>query len=69
MEKNTRKQAEIKYKDNAYENTIPYTQIRIHCFYVSGEYTEDYTPELLEKEILTMYLKCSGNLPQANNEL
>jgi hypothetical protein len=36
---------------------------------VSENHREDYTPELLEKEILTKFLKSSGDLPPANNEL
>ena len=44
-------------------------ELKIHCFHVSDNHREYYTPELLEKEILTKYLKSSGNLPPANNEL
>ena len=63
------KQSKIKYQDNAYSKTIPYSELKIHCFHVSDNHREYYTPELLEKEILTKYLKSSGNLPPANNEL
>lgn len=68
-ESNLDKQSKIKYKDNAYNKTIPYPELIIHCFHVSDDHREFYTPELLEKEILTKYLKSSGNLPPANNEL
>ena len=67
--KNGREQSKIKYQDNAYEKKIPYSEIKIHCFHVSDNHRDYYTPELLEKEILTKYLKSSGNLPPANNEL
>ena len=63
------KQSKIKLQDNAYNKTIPYSEIKVHCFHVSDNHREYYTPELLEKEILTKYLKSSGNLPPANNEL
>ena len=63
------KQSKIKYQDNAYSKTITYSEIKVHCFHVSDNHREYYTPELLEKEILTKYLKSSGNLPPANNEL
>ena len=67
--KNGSEQSKIKYQDNAYEKTIPYSELKIHCFHVSDNHRDYYTPELLEKEILTKYLKSSGNLPPANNEL
>ena len=69
LESNVDKQSKIKYQDNAYSKTIPYSGLKIHCFHVSDNHREYYTPELLEKEILTKYLKSSGNLPPANNEL
>jgi len=69
LESNVVKQSKIKYQDNAYRKTIPYSELKIHCFHVSDNHREYYTPELLEKEILTKYLKSSGNLPPANNEL
>lgn len=68
LEKNSSKQQKIQYQDNAYRNTIPYREILIHCFLISEDHKE-YTPELLEKLILTKYLKSSDNLPPANNEL
>lgn len=68
-ESTVKKQSKIKYEVNAYNVSICYTKLKIHCFHISDSYREDYTPELLEKEILTMYLKRSGNLPPANNEL
>ena len=69
LESNLDKQSKIKYEENAYMKTIPYSELKIHCFHVSDNHREYYTPELLEKEILTKYLKSSGNLPPANNEL
>jgi hypothetical protein len=68
-ESSVAKQSKIKYQDNAYNKTIPYSEIKVHCFHVSDNHREYYTPELLEKEILTKYLKSSGNLPLANNVL
>jgi hypothetical protein len=68
LEKNGAEQSKIKYLDNAYKTTILYSELKIHCFLISENH-RDYTPELLEKEILTKYLKSSGNLPPANNEL
>ena len=67
--KNGEEQSKIKYQHHAYEKRIPYLELKIHCFHVSDNHQEYYTPELLEKEILTKYLKSSGNLPPANNEL
>jgi len=67
--KNSEEQSKIKYQHDAYEERIPYLKLKIHCFHVSDNHREYYTPELLEKEILTKYLKSSGNLPPANNEL
>ena len=67
--KNGGEQSKIKYQHNAYEVGICYSKLKIHCFHVSDNQKENYTPELLEKEILTKYLKSSGNLPPANNEL
>lgn len=69
LEKSVGKQLKIKYQENAYRKTISYSELKIHCFHVSDNHREYYTPELLEKEILTKYLKSSGNLPPANNEL
>ena len=69
LESNAKKQSVIKHQDNAYTKTIPYSELKVHCFHVSDNHREYYTPELLEKEILTKYLKSSGNLPPANNEL
>ena len=67
--KNGGEQSKIKYQHNAYEVGICYSKLKIHCFHVSGNQKENYTPQLLEKEILTKYLKSIGNLPPANNEL
>ena len=67
--KNGSEQSKIKYQHDAYEESICYSELKIHCFHISDNHMEYYTPELLEKEILTKYLKSSGNLPPANNEL
>ena len=67
--KNGSEQSKIKHQEDAYNQTIPYSELKIHCFHISDNHMEYYTPELLEKEILTKYLKSSGNLPPANNEL
>ena len=67
--KNSKEQSKIKYQQDAYEESICYSKLKIHCFHVSENHREDYTPELLEKEILTKFLKSSGDLPPANNEL
>ena len=68
-ESTAKKQSKIKYQDNAYNKSISYSMLKIHCFHVKNNHREYYTPELLEKEILTKFLKTSGNLPPANNEL
>jgi hypothetical protein len=67
--KNGGEQSKIKYQYDAYEEKICYSDLKINCFHISDNHREYYTPELLEKEILTKYLKSSGNLPPANNEL
>lgn len=67
--KDTQKeQGKSKYDPDAYDISIKYSELTIHCFLIS-EYDDIYTPELLEKIILTKYLKYSGDLPPANNEL
>ena len=68
IEKSVSKQREIMYEKRAYREALSYLDIRIHCFVISHDH-DTYTPELLEKEILTRYLKASGDLPPANNEL
>jgi len=67
--KNGSEQSKIKYKEDSYKVRISYSELKIHCFHISDNFREIYTPELLEKEILTKYLKSSGKLPPANNEL
>jgi len=62
-------QSKIKYEVNAYNKKISYSELKIHCFHISDNPRDYYTPELLEKEILTKFLKCTGNLPPANNSL
>ena len=68
-ESTVKKQSKRKYEVKAYKVSVSYSELKIHCFHVSDNHREYYTPELLEKEILTKYLKSSGNLPPANNEL
>jgi len=68
-ESTVKKQSKRKYEVKAYKVSVSYSELKIHCFHVSDNHREYYTPELLEKEILTKYLKGSGNLPPANNEL
>ena len=67
-ESTVKEQSKRKYEVEAYKVSISYSELKIHCFHISDNH-RDYTPELLEKKILTMYLKSSGNLPPANNEL
>ena len=66
--KKVSEQGKIKYRQDAYEKRISYSLLKIHCFHISKDHRE-YTPELLEKEILTKYFKSFGNLPPANNEI
>ena len=68
-ESTVKKQSKRKYEVKAYKVSVSYSEWKIHCFHVSDNHREYYTPELLEKVILTKYLKSSGNLPPANNEL
>ena len=63
-----KEQGRRKYELDAYRETIEYSKLTIHCFLISANHN-DYTPELLEKEMLTKYLKYTGTLPLANNEL
>ena len=63
-----KEQGRRKYEPDAYRETIEYSKLTIHCFLISANHN-DYTPELLEKEMLTKYLKYTGTLPLANNEL
>ena len=66
--KNVNQQYKIRYDNKSYHSTIKYSDLTIHCFLIS-EHNEKYTPELLEKQLLTLYLKEFGDLPPANNEL
>lgn len=68
LKKNTSEQSRIKYEDNAYTNSLAYTDIEIHCFCINSDH-DFYSPALLESELLTAYLKNKGNLPPANNSL
>jgi len=61
-------QSKVKFDSDSYRESIPYRSLRIHCFEVDGKNSE-YSPILLESEILTRYLKTFGDLPIANNSL
>lgn len=65
--KKTDAQAKIKYDADAYRFCIPYSELEIHCFKVDQD-NENYTPTLLEAQILCYYLKSYNKLPTANNE-
>ena len=58
-ESTVKKQSKRKYEVKAYKVSVSYSELKIHCFHVSDNHREYYTPELLEKEILTKYLKSS----------
>lgn len=64
----TSKQAVIKFDTDAYQNSIPYSSLEIHCFHINEEH-QIYTPTLFETLLLTKYLKTYGSLPPANNSL
>lgn len=61
-------QRKIMRDDNAYNFSIPYSSLRVDCFIID-ESDPEYSPALLEAELLTKYLKCMGDLPVANNSL
>ena len=42
--KNSKEQSKIKYQQDAYEESICYSKLKIHCFHVSENHREDYTP-------------------------
>ena len=67
-ETKTSLQGQIKYDFDAYQVSIHYKKIEIHCFHINSNNFE-YTPVLLESLLLTKYLKITGNLPPANNSL
>lgn len=64
----TTEQGKIKYEAHAYAHSLKYESLKIDCFIVDSNHPK-YSPTLLEAEILTKYLKTSGDLPQANNAL
>jgi len=66
-EKNTDKQAKIKFQEDAYRFNISYSNIEIHCFKIESNH-EIYTPTFLEAELLANYIKSYKRLPKANNE-
>lgn len=67
-ESKTLLQGQIKHNHDAYEFSIPYENLEIHCFHVNSDH-EDYTPVFIESLLLTKYLKLNGDLPPANNSL
>lgn len=67
-ESKTSLQGQIKYMQDAYEFSIPYGNLEIHCFHVNSNH-KDYTPVFIESLLLTKYLKITGDLPPANNSL
>jgi hypothetical protein len=67
-ESKTSLQAQIKYDSDAYQTSIPYDKLEIHCFSID-ENNPIYSPVLLESILLTKYLKTTGKLPPANNSL
>ncbi len=67
-ESKTSLQGQIRYNEDAYKFSIPYTKIEIHCFHINREHPE-YTPVLFESLLLTKFLKSNGVLPPANNSL
>jgi hypothetical protein len=68
IESKTSLQAQIRYDFEAYQTSIAYNKLEIHCFSVD-ENNNIYTPVLLESLLLTKYLKTTGQLPPANNSL
>lgn len=67
-ESNTTKQGQIKYFSDAYNYSVSYINLEIHCFHINAEHSI-YSPILLESLLLTKYLKATGTLPIANNAL
>jgi hypothetical protein len=67
-ESNTDKQKRIKFNSEAYQKSVPYFNIEIHCFHINSDHP-DHSPLLLESLLLTRYLKTTGSLPPANNSL
>jgi hypothetical protein len=67
-ESKTSIQGQIRYNEDAYKFSIPYSEIEIHCFHMNSEHPE-YTPLLFESLLLTKFLKIYGVLPPANNSL
>ena len=61
-------QSKAKFDSDSYREAIPYRSLMIHCFEVD-EKNSEYSPILLESEILTRYLKTFGDLQVANNSL
>lgn len=62
-------QAKIKYDEDAYSESIPLSQLVIHCFLLDS-LESGYSPALLETEILTRYVQSNnGDLPQAKSKL
>jgi regulatory protein YycI of two-component signal transduction system YycFG len=65
----TNEQKNIMFDNDAYKESVSYSELILHCFLVSENHKE-YSPTLLESLILNKYLKLFNNdLPPANNSL
>lgn len=61
-------QGEVKFDNDAYSNSVIYTDLRIDCFIIDIDH-KTQTPALLEADLLTSYLKAMKTLPPGNNSL
>ena len=61
-------QSDARFNNDAYEFSIPYSEIFIQCFIIDANHMT-YSPIFLESEILTKYLKTYNTLPLANIKL
>lgn len=60
-------QSKVKYQSDAYKVTIPYRDLIIFTFDLSGN--QVFSPSYLEAMILNEYWRVNGQLPPANNQL
>lgn len=60
--------SKMQNSDDAYQVSIPYDNLIIHCFHIGSEH-KTLTPRLLEVKLLTKFLKENQGLPPANQEL
>jgi len=65
---NVNEQAKIKYDEDAYAVSIPYSRIYIDFFAVPED-DDTYTSTFIESLLLNRYLKQFNTLPPANNSL